>query len=412
MTAQPDSETVVEVTARAMAGLDLLAGNVASLGIALSGGGDSMALLHLAHAWAAQTGVRLGAAIIDHGLRPESAAEARFAAQTCDALGVPAQILHWQAPESGNLLEAAREGRADLIAAWARGAGIEAVALGHSSDDLAETLIMRLMRGAGLAGLSAMADRWQDRGMIWLRPLLECSRAGLRKWLIAHDIIWIDDPTNDDLAYDRVRIRKAIADLGLDPAMLARSARNLARAHDALAQTALSLIADARVDGMTLSLPLAALLAAPSEIRRHVFVAALGWVTGARHPPRQSALDHLIARIAAGERANLAGVILTPDGQRLQFAREVTAASRALPLYQAGIWDQRFVISVLAPGQHVAALPGTALPGLFQGGSCLGPAPARPLRDLDNLRQAVFSPRLTENQGFHAITDPDNANAH
>lgn len=380
---------------RAGAALDRLAGGLPALGIALSGGGDSMALLHLAAAWAGPRGVRLEAAVVDHDLRPDSAAEARFAAQSAAALGIPAQILTWRDHPGGNLMQAAREARLTLIAGWARRRDIGAVALGHTADDVAETLLMRLARGAGLDGLAAMAETWDAHGIRWLRPLLDCGRAELREWLAARAIRWADDPSNENPHYDRARIRAAMAALGLEPAQLARSARNLARARDALIPAALALTEGAMAEGGALSLPLAPLAAAPEELRRRVLVAALAWITGAPHPPRQSGLNAAWRAIAAGRRTTLAGAMLTPRRGVLLLDRESAAAARAAPLDRPGIWDARFAAAP-PEGSHVAALPGSAAPGLWRGAVPIGPAPATPLRDLASLRALISAPRLAD----------------
>lgn len=382
---------------KAGAALDRLAPGLPALGIALSGGGDSMALLHLAAAWAAPRGVRLQAAIVDHGLRPDSAAEARFAAAAAESLGIPAQILPWRdRPATGNLMQSARRARAALIADWARAQGIPAVALGHTRDDLAETLLMRLSRGAGLDGLAAMAEAWDEHGIRWLRPLLDCGRGDLREELAAQGIHWADDPTNDDPHFDRARIRAAMAALGLEPAQLARSARNLALARDALVPATLALAEGARVEGGALSLPLPPLLTAPAELRRRVLVAALAWITGAAHPPRQSGLDAAWGAIAANRRTTLAGVILTPGDAYLHLGREPAAAARAAPLTRAGIWDARLCLPAPPAGQHIAARPGSADPAFWQGAQPLGPAPGIPLRDLAAFRVLLSTARRTD----------------
>ena len=127
-----------------------------------------------------------------------------------------------------------RAARLRLLGAWARRQGIAAVALGHTRDDVAETLLMRLSRGAGIDGLAAMSARREAEGMLWLRPLLEIGREELRDWLRHQGATWIEDPSNENLSFERARIRRAMATLGLDPAQLAQSAGHLATARAAL----------------------------------------------------------------------------------------------------------------------------------------------------------------------------------
>jgi len=120
-------------------------GPVSRLGLAVSGGGDSMALLRLAVEWAAKLGVKPAVATVDHGLRPEAADEAQFVAQTCTQLGVPHFVLTVTAPIEGNLQQAARYARYDLLADWFDQEKLDAIALGHTQDDQAETFVMRLL---------------------------------------------------------------------------------------------------------------------------------------------------------------------------------------------------------------------------------------------------------------------------
>ena len=131
-----------------------------ALGVAVSGGGDSVALLCLMADWAAPREVRLAAATVDHGLRPEAAAEAAGVAALCGRLGLAHATLRWEGWDGrGNLMDAARRARRRLLADWAAEQGLAAVALAHTRDDQAETVLMRLARGAGVDGLSAMAGK-------------------------------------------------------------------------------------------------------------------------------------------------------------------------------------------------------------------------------------------------------------
>ncbi len=152
------------------------------IGIAVSGGGDSTALLLSLARGFAETGVTLHAATVDHGLRPEAAAEARAAAGQAADLGISHDTLRWQGWDgAGNLQDQARRARYALLSDWARGQGIPTVALGHTSDDRAETVLMRLGRAAGVDGLAAMhRERWVD-GIRFLRPMLSLTREDLRE---------------------------------------------------------------------------------------------------------------------------------------------------------------------------------------------------------------------------------------
>ncbi|MFN3526145.1 MAG: tRNA lysidine(34) synthetase TilS [Paracoccus sp. (in: a-proteobacteria)] len=357
-TTPPDDPTA----ARIRAALDRLAGDLPALGLAVSGGGDSVALMQVAADWA--RGRRVMVATVDHGLRPGSENEAEQVTRQARALGLPHAILRWtRETDTGNLMAQARDARLRLLSGWAQRNELTAVALGHTADDLAETLLMRLSRGAGIDGLAGMAE-WRDAfGTRWLRPLLGVHRTELRDWLRARNTGWIDDPSNDNADFERVRIRQAIATLGLDTGALARAAGHIAEARDALSDYAALISRAAEADRGSLVLQRSAFGDAPPEIRRRLIVAACRWVTGADYPPRRATLLHALRAVAAGGRVTLDGTMITPDGTDLRFTRESAAAIRAAPATDA-IWDRRWQVEGLQPGQHVAALGHTPLPRL------------------------------------------------
>lgn len=207
--------------------------------IALSGGPDSTALLHLAVRWRAASGApALHAATVDHALRPGSAAEAHAAGRAAAALGVPHVVLSWTgAKPSTGIQAAAREARYALLAGAARAAGASAIALGHTLDDQAETVLFRLARGSGLAGLAAMRPASQRAGLALLRPLLGVPKARLVATLEAAGIGFSLDPSNLDARFRRPRLRAlmpALAAEELDARRLAAFARRAARADAAL----------------------------------------------------------------------------------------------------------------------------------------------------------------------------------
>ena len=144
------------------------------IGVAVSGGSDSLALLHAARAW----GVVVEAVTVDHGLRPEAAEEAAYVAEVCRGLGVPHSVLRWEGWDGrGNLQDQARQNRYALIAGWAEARRLRSVALGHTMDDQAETLLMRLAREAGVEGLVVHAARLRE-GRGALRPAVPVRPPG------------------------------------------------------------------------------------------------------------------------------------------------------------------------------------------------------------------------------------------
>ncbi|MEM6728926.1 MAG: tRNA lysidine(34) synthetase TilS, partial [Pseudomonadota bacterium] len=237
-----------------------------TLALAVSGGGDSVAMLHLAAPWARIMGVGLHVVTVDHGLRAQSAQEAELVAREAAQLGLPHATLRWHWDGTGNLQAAARAARLGLIDAW-RG-GIDHVLFAHTRDDVAETFLMRLARGSGVDGLAAMQaiKTFQSPRKVRplppsdvsgapapsvagvasasfqvVRPLLETSRAELRHYLRVLHVDHVEDPSNDDPRFDRVKARKALPlleELGVTPTRLADTAAQLRRGSDALAARA------------------------------------------------------------------------------------------------------------------------------------------------------------------------------
>ncbi|MFL6858420.1 MAG: tRNA lysidine(34) synthetase TilS [Allosphingosinicella sp.] len=270
------------------------------LAVAVSGGPDSLALLLLAEA--AFPG-RVRAATVDHRLRPESAGEAAFVARICADRGIPHDILDASVARAGEGLQAAaREARYAVLTAWMRERGLAWLLTAHHADDQAETLLMRLNRGSGVAGLAGIRARTPFDDAVLVRPLLGWRRDELAALVRVEGLTPIDDPSNADPAYDRVRVRRRLAEAPwLDPAALARSAAALAEAEEALTAAAATLAAERlRRDGAGWRLDPRGL---PREILRRLVTAAL---TGAA--PRGEQVSALLADLEAGRTVTLAGV--------------------------------------------------------------------------------------------------------
>jgi tRNA(Ile)-lysidine synthase len=211
-----------------------------ALVIAVSGGPDSVALMWLLARWrkALARGPRLVAVTVDHGLRRDSAAEAREVKRLAKTIAVTHRTLHWigEKPRSG-VPAAAREARYGLLAEAARGVGATYVVTAHTRDDQAETLLMRLLRGSGIVGLSAMARLTDRDGLLLARPLLDVAKSRLAATLNRAKIGFADDPSNHDIAFTRPRLRALLPKLaveGGDARALARLAARLARANAAV----------------------------------------------------------------------------------------------------------------------------------------------------------------------------------
>jgi len=344
------------------------------LAIACSGGSDSLALLHLASAWARKAGRRLDVLTVDHGLRAESAAETRFVLEHARALGHDGYSLDWTGdkPRSG-LQAAAREARHRLLAKACAGRGAKTLLLAHTLDDQAETVWMRLAAGGGWRGAGGMqavapSPVWPEgRGLRLLRPLLDRRRRNLRAWLEARGLSWVDDPSNADARYTRVRIRRHLAALeaaGFDPARLTGLAGDVAVLRETEARAAWRLAGEAvefRPWG-GLALEPDVLRDSAPAIRRVLLEAAVLAVSGQRDLPRRDALARLESAMLKGARATAAGVMAGCWQGRTWLVRDPGAVLGRVDrcgagvLNADGVWDGRFAVSALAAGQTAGAL--------------------------------------------------------
>ena len=199
--------------------------------LAVSGGPDSMALMHLAVRWLNLKGRKpasIAVLTVDHGLRPEAAEEAAFVATRAAGLGFAHATLAWagQKPKTG-IQAAAREARYGLMTAYCREHGIGCLVTAHTEDDQAETFLMRLRRGSGLDGLAAMAAVSDRGGVTIVRPLLGLSKARLTAYLRSLGVPFASDPSNSNASFERVRLRHAMK--ALAAAGIARPALGLER---------------------------------------------------------------------------------------------------------------------------------------------------------------------------------------
>ena len=289
---------------------------------------------------------------VNHGLRPEAADEAAMVAQFCAERDIAHDTLTLSGLTPGPGVAArARDARYTAISEWAHQRGVPVVLLGHTQDDQAETVLMRLARGSGADGLAAMAPARDWNGLLWMRPLLEMTRADLRSWLTERAILWIDDPTNDDLTQDRVRMRRAmpgLAELGLTRERLAATARTMTRQSAVLHDAGNALAAKALRHGTLgeIYLDPAALRAALPDTALRVLADALLEVSSARYRPRLDALDQLLAALTADgfSGATLSGCTLSPQQDRIAVCREPAAVPPVRVLVGRQMWDTRWQI--------------------------------------------------------------------
>ena len=301
--------------------LEAVAGTDATpLALAVSGGPDSLALLLLAHA--AFPG-RAKAATVDHGLRPESVAEAQTVARLCGGMAVPHRILSARVEVAGEGLQAAaRAARYAALAEWMDEEGLPLLLTAHHADDQAETLLMRLNRGSGVAGLAGVRAEGGVPGtggrLRLCRPLLGWRRSELQSVVDRAGIEAARDPGNEDERFDRARLRRRLGEAPwLDPPALARSAALLAEAEAALEWTAAPLfIARAVIaDGVVILRP----SGLPRELLRRLVLNCLRQLAPEARP-RGEALAAFIARLEQGGAATLCEVKGT-GGDTWRFER-------------------------------------------------------------------------------------------
>ncbi|MES2136438.1 MAG: tRNA lysidine(34) synthetase TilS [Pseudomonadota bacterium] len=302
--------------------LDALVDANTTVGVAVSGGPDSLALLLLA---AKARPLQIEAATVDHAFRPESRAEAEMVAALCERLGVPHRILtaSWDEKPETAIQERARFMRYRLLGDWARERGIGAIATAHHLDDQAETFLMRLARGAGVNGLAGMrrVARAPGAATALVRPLLGWHRSELEAVCAAAGVEPVADPSNEDEQFERVRVRHALAQAEwLDPQAIARSATNLAQA-----DVALHWATDAEWARAVTAGPNGIVYRptdAPLDIRRRIArrsvlrLATEGGGADLRGPE----LERLLQALLSGGKATLRGVMCT-GGQEWRFAK-------------------------------------------------------------------------------------------
>lgn len=350
--------------------------------VGLSGGSDSTALMALALLWSQQTGGAVSACVVDHGLRPGSAAEAGAVAAQWLRAGAVVTVRRWEhaASTTDGLTDLprrasqaqARAARHQLLAAAARAQGAGVILLGHTADDQAETVALRLVRGTGPDGLAGMAqlapspaDGLQGAPVL-ARPLLDLSRQQLRAWLMTQELAWLEDPSNLQRRFARVAMRQRLAQLaqaGAAPqrlVTLAGQARLLRRTIDA---EALGLARLARVEDERITVPLPGQAPAGPVAQRVAGWALVVAGRGARGPIDPMKLTNLLARVSTGRAGNLAGALVRPVAGGIHVGPEPHRRGRRLERPApapglAGRWAQLLQTVQLALDMDQAHPPG------------------------------------------------------
>ncbi|SHJ33221.1 tRNA(Ile)-lysidine synthase [Shimia gijangensis] len=352
---------VTATNAELAASLDLhfLHGAPRSVGVAVSGGSDSVALLHLVVGWAQSNNVGVRAVTIDHGLRAEARSEIEHVAGICQSLGVPHDVALWSDWDgSGNLQAMARDARYRLLADWAADHGVDQIVLGHTQNDQAETFLMRLSRKAGVDGLAAMDSHFQRNGQNFGRPLLDVSRQTLRAYLSEIGETWCEDASNSDPRFSRVRAREVLghlASLDIDAGALAAVSNNLS-----MARSALEFYTDERarqcctLDRGDIVFDRATLMRPPFEIENRLVTAAIKWVSGAPYAPRSEAMMGVAQALMDQKTTTLSGCLVMATGQTVRIMREYKAVQDLVTVSPR--WDRWALTGPWHGGLQVRAL--------------------------------------------------------
>ena len=283
-----------------------------ALAVAVSGGRDSVALAALTHQWAGERHGRVLALVVDHGLRPESAGEARATCERLATLGIGAETLAWSGEKPATRIQqAARDARYRLLFEACPRHGILHLLTAHHADDQVGTLAMRAARESGPDGLAGMAALVEHRNARLLRPLLAVPRARLTATLQARGIGWIDDPSNEDRRFERVRVRQD----GRAP--LAPTDGRSVRDQE-VAQAALRAL---EVGPQGVALDQLAMSDLSKEITGRLLGRVVQAVAGGAYPPRRERLERAVARLSPAE-----------DGGRSGKSRDFTLSGCQLML--------------------------------------------------------------------------------
>ena len=305
--------------------------------LAVSGGADSLALMVLLQEWCSKNRLplKIHVASVDHGLRPDAAMECAHVKDLAASLGLPHQTLKWNGGDRArNLQSEARKARYELLCAYAGTLNCHDLVVAHHRDDQAETLLMRLIRGSGVTGLGAMRRKADLTEFCLHRPFLDIPKSRLVASLRARGVLWIEDPSNQNADFLRVRVRALmplLAQEGCDGARLSATARRLQRADDALdAHTGMVFQRQMSTEpGRALSIRLSDYVADNhQEIRLRLLRQAIPHVTGPDYPPSEEkliALDDCFLKATPGDesgRRTLCGCCFEWSKGRLWIYRE------------------------------------------------------------------------------------------
>ncbi len=337
-----------------------------SIAVAVSGGGDSVALTLLMQEWTQSRKGFVRAFTVDHGLRPHSREEAENLHKILSERGIRHDILTWEGDKPAtHIQERAREARYRLLIEACRRENIRALAVAHNLEDQVETFWMRLSKGSGLDGLAAMAPSRPVGGVKIVRPLLSFSRADLRQVCRDFGVDWTEDPSNENEQFLRVKLRQfeeLLASEGLTPQRLAQTLQKLEEAREALqsfAQVAAQQVLELHEAGFA-RLKLPPFRGLPVEIQRRILSLALLAIAPRDYAPGFEALEQARHELAAADfpGRTLAGCeLFGGKNDDIFICREASSVSSRVPVKDGMVWDGRFQVSCYRSESHTGELP-------------------------------------------------------
>ena len=347
-----DSTKMIEKIVRNFASLKLR-----SCGIAVSGGSDSMALFHMLTDWKSSDKPEIIVASIDHGLRSESKLEVEFVKKACEMK----KVKHFSlAPSThlskiqGNLQDNARSARYTLLRNWAIAKNLQCILLGHTLDDQEENLLIRFFRGSGVDGLVSMEEMVARNEVLWMRPLLKFRKEDLRKYLRNNNYSWVDDPSNHDDKYKRVRMRKLLKQLksnNLITPNFVKTADHMLRASKLSREIAISnsktLLSFNDVGQISFKVEKFSKLFEDSRYR--ILAGIVSWFSGSFYKPRFSQLENVYNKILNVNitGSTLGGTVFKKKNGIVTVTRELgSIEEKFLVKNKKFIWDNRWLITL------------------------------------------------------------------
>lgn len=338
----------------------------APLLVAVSGGSDSLGLLQALSASRDEFGLQLYAATVDHKLRTEARDEAEFVHAFCVERDIPHAILDIEWGDGTKNQARARKLRYRALAGHARNIGARFILTGHTRDDQAETFLIRLNAGSnwwGLAGMSAFAPLpvWPEgEGCVLARPMLECDREDVRAALSAAGIKWVEDPSNNDPKYERVRVRRLLTEYsGLKEQVLTSRARlhNLRKAYTDFLKDWVKLYIS-WLPGGSVKLNSAQFFELPDETRFRLMQMLLPCVAGRENTPKTDGLTACLGELSAGAQGNavtLSGCRILLEGNAIWITPEVLDAGDCVQFADFFIWSGRVRLNYPDVGWAITA---------------------------------------------------------